>query len=67
MTLAQVVYAYSTDEGFASQMRSDPLTALAEQGWRLSKEEIEHFLSQIIKFPEVDIYYLAVKLAGNWR
>jgi hypothetical protein len=64
MTLAQVVYQYSTDAGFASQMRSDPLAALKERGWRLSAEEIELLLSQIIRFPEVDIHELARKATG---
>jgi ATP/maltotriose-dependent transcriptional regulator MalT len=64
MTLAQVVYQYSTDAGFASRMRSDPLAALAERGLRLSKEEIDLFLSQIIRFPEVKIQDLIKNFKG---
>jgi hypothetical protein len=66
MTLAQVVYQYSTDAGFASQMRSDPLTALKERGWHLSAEEIELFLSQIVKFPGVDIHDLVLRGSKGW-
>ena len=66
MTLAQVVYQYSTDAGFASQIRSDPLTALEERGWRLSKEEIDLLLSQIVRFPDVSIHDLVRKFRGGW-
>ncbi|HJW91098.1 MAG TPA: hypothetical protein VJ436_10705 [Anaerolineales bacterium] len=40
MALAQVVYQISTDADFAARMRTDPEGALAERGWRLSKEEL---------------------------
>ena len=45
MTLAQVVYNMSTDMDFAARMRSDPESALAERGLKLSKEE-QAFLSK---------------------
>ena len=45
MTLAQVVYNMSTDTDFAARMRSDPESALAERGLKLSKEE-QAFLSK---------------------
>jgi len=45
MTLAQVVYNMSTDTDFAARMRSDPESALAEHGLKLSKEE-QAFLSK---------------------
>lgn len=67
MTLAQVVYQYSTDAGFASHLRSDPRAALKERGWSLSKEEIEHFFSHIARFPEIDIHDLALKAGGGWK
>lgn len=44
MTLAQVVYHLSNDSDFATQMRTDPETALAEKGLTISKEE-QAFLS----------------------
>jgi hypothetical protein len=45
MTLAQVVYNMSTDMDFAARMRTDPESALAERGLKLSKEE-QAFLSK---------------------
>ena len=45
MTLAHVVYQLSNDEDFAAKMKSDPETALAERGLKLSKEE-QAFLSR---------------------
>lgn len=45
MTLAQVVYNMSTDTDFAARMHSDPESALAERGLKLSKEE-QAFLSK---------------------
>jgi uncharacterized membrane protein len=44
MTLAQVVYHLSHDSDFATQMRTDPESALAEKGLTISKEE-QAFLS----------------------
>jgi hypothetical protein len=45
MALAQVVYHISRDTDFAAQMRSDPEGALAQKGFKLSKEELA-FLSR---------------------
>ena len=39
MTLAQVVYNISNDQEFAEMWQSDPETALANRGLKLSKEE----------------------------
>ncbi len=69
MALAQVVYHISTDNGFASQMRSDPEGALAAKGWVLSKEEIA-FLLKVLK-NEADelskIFDVARKNSTGWR
>ena len=48
MTLAQVVYRISTDGDFEAQMRSDPISALAHRGLRMSKEELA-FLMTVLK------------------
>jgi hypothetical protein len=48
MTLAQVVYRISTDGDFEAQMRSDPISALAQKGLRMSKEELA-FLMTVLK------------------
>lgn len=45
MTLAQVVYGISTDGEFAAQVREDPITALAQRGFQLSKEEFASLTS----------------------
>jgi hypothetical protein len=45
MSLAQVVYNISNDADFAALWRSDPDTALAKRGLKLSKEE-QAFLSK---------------------
>jgi hypothetical protein len=39
MTLAQVVYNISTDSDFITLWRTDPDSALAKRGLKLSKEE----------------------------
>ena len=48
MTLAQVVYRISTDGDFEAHMRSDPISALAKRGLRMSKEELA-FLMTVLK------------------
>lgn len=45
MTLAQVVYQLSKDNDFASQLYTDPESALEERGLKLSKEELAFLLS----------------------
>jgi len=45
MALAQVVYNITKDKDFAAQMRRDPEGALAQKGWKLSREEMA-FLSR---------------------
>lgn len=49
MALAQVVYQISTDAGFASQLRSNPESALEKKGWSLSKEEIAFLVSALTR------------------
>jgi len=49
MSLAQVVYQISTDDSFATQMRSNPEGALAARGWWLSKEERTFLMSTLQK------------------
>ena len=45
MTLAQVVYQMSTDEDFASQLLSNPDTALEKRGLQVSPEELAFLVS----------------------
>ena len=47
MALAQVVYQISTDKDFASQLQTDPQSALTARGWSLSKEEIAFLISTL--------------------
>ena len=49
MALAQVVYQISTDASFASQLRSNPESALENKGWSLSKEEIAFLVSALTR------------------
>lgn len=49
MTLAQVTYQISTDGEFAASMRSDPLSALAQRGLQLSKEELATLVTVLRK------------------
>ena len=49
MALAQVVYQISTDADFATQLRSNPESALKKQGWSLSKEEIAFLVSALTR------------------
>lgn len=45
VTLAQVAYQISRDTDFATRLRMDPETTLAEKGMQLSREELA-FLSR---------------------
>ena len=45
MTLAQVVYQMSTDTDFASQLLSNPESALRKKGFELSQEELAFLLT----------------------
>ena len=69
MALAQVVYQISTDKDFASRMLSDPQSALDEQGWFLSKEEIAFLLSTLRSNTErTEIRRIVKPLLGwGWR
>ena len=69
MALAQVVYHISTDKDFASRMQTDPQSALTEQGWSLSKEEIAFLLSTLRSNTERSEIRQIVKpmLAWGWR
>jgi len=49
MALAQVVYQISTDADFATQLRSNPESALEKQGWSLTKEEIAFLVSALTR------------------
>jgi hypothetical protein len=69
MALAQVVYHISRDTDFAAQMRSDPEGALAQRGFKLSKEEFA-FLSRGLfrtSREKVSLEDLATKAAIGWR
>jgi hypothetical protein len=69
MALAQVVYQISTDKDFASQLQSDPQSALTARGWALSKEEIAFLLSTLRGSAERTEIRRIVKplLAYGWR
>jgi hypothetical protein len=69
MTLAQVVYNMSTDEEFASQLYSDPESALAKHGWKLSQEELDFLLSTHNRGnkDKVSIVSMANDVNGAWR
>lgn len=68
MTLAQVVYGISTDGDFAAQMKADPITALAQRGLELTKEELASLTSVFRKDAE-ELFGLEdlIKRAGGWR
>lgn len=68
MTLAQVAYQISRDTDFATQMRMDPESALAERGFSLSKEE-RAFLSSGLRREtdnSVNISAIAERMARSW-
>ncbi len=69
MALAHVVYQISTDKDFAVRMQSDPVGALGERGWSLSKGEIAFLLSTLKRNTEQTEIRRLVKplLARNWR
>jgi len=69
MALAQVVYQISTDKDFASQLQTDPQSALTARGWSLSKEEIAFLLSTLRGTAERTEIRRIVKplLAYGWR
>jgi hypothetical protein len=68
MSLAQVVYQISTDDSFATQMRSNPEGALAASGWWLSKEERVFLLSTLQKgmHEKGNLIMLAKKVNSPW-
>ena len=66
MTLAQVVYNMSKDRDFASQLQSNPESALATRGYNLSKEEL-NFLLSTNRQEKTQILNLAVEKTGAWR
>jgi hypothetical protein len=67
MTLAQVVYQISSDGAFAAQMRSDPISALAQRGFQLSREELASLLT-VLKRDMEDLFDLdsLVKKVTPW-
>jgi hypothetical protein len=69
MALAQVVYHISRDTDFAAQMRSDPEGALAQRGFRLSREELAFLSKGLFRTSreKVGIEDLAVKAAIGWK
>ena len=69
MALAQVVYQISTDKDFASQLQTDPQSALRARGWSLSKEDIAFLLSTLRGSAERTEIRRIVKplLAYGWR
>jgi hypothetical protein len=68
MSLAQVVYQISTDDNFATQMRSNPEGALAARGWWLSKEESTFLLGTLQKgmHEKGSLRMLANKVNSPW-
>jgi hypothetical protein len=70
MTLAQVVYNISTDTDFAALWRTNPDSALAKRGFKLSKEE-KAFLSAGINRGTSEeglkVRLANIALATNWK
>jgi hypothetical protein len=66
MTLAQVVYNMSKDRDFASQLQSNPESALATRGYNLSKEELA-FLMSANRQEKTQILNLADDKNASWR
>jgi hypothetical protein len=69
MTLAQVVYHISNDQDFAEMWRTNPESALASRGLKLSKEEKAFLIKgmQSTRETQTDKVDLAhVGYWGNW-
>jgi len=67
MALAQVVYQISTDADFATQLRSNPESALEKQGWSLSKEEIAFLVSALTRKADGKDSHPIDKPEAKWR
>ena len=69
MTLAQVVYQMSTDTDFASQLYSNPESALAKRGLRISNEELAFLLTahHRVEQSKLDVVSLSDVGNGMWN
>lgn len=69
MTLAQVVYQMSTDTDFASQLLSNPQTALEKNGFEISQEELAFLLTAHNRAgsTKMRILNIADYKSGRWR
>jgi hypothetical protein len=69
MTLAQVVYQMSNDTEFASELYSNPETALAKRGLKLSRQEINFLLTarHRVEQHKLDVVSLADSPTAGWR
>ncbi len=69
MTLAQVVYQMSTDTDFASQLFSNPESALEKRGFRLSQEELAFLLTTRSRGEQDKVRIAAIvdDKAASWR
>jgi hypothetical protein len=69
MTLAQVVHQMSNDTQFASELYSNPETALAKKGLKLSRQEIAFLVSarHRVEQHKLDVVSLADAPNAGWR
>ena len=67
MALAQVVYQISTDASFATQLRSNPESALEKKGWSLSKEEIAFLVTALTRKADGQERRPIDKPEAKWR
>ena len=68
MTLAQVVYQMSSDTEFASELYSNPETALAKRGLKLSRQEVNFLVTARHRVEEhkLDVVSLTDAPTGRW-
>ncbi len=67
MTLAQVVYQMSNDTDFASQLFSNPESALKSRGLKLSQEELAFLVTAHQRDDQPQIVNLSEELYDKWR
>ena len=69
MTLAQVVYQMSNDSDFASELYSNPESALAQRGLKISNEELAFLLTARNRVEQQKLDVVSLSDVGNaaWR
>ena len=67
MTLAQVVYQMSNDTDFASQLFSNPESAVKSRGLKLSQEELAFLVTAHQRDDQPRIVNLSEELGTGWR